>query len=74
MSPAGLATTIRRLLAWRLIDFEPGNRDMTPNAFVLHLTPLVERIAAVQSQVDAYLGLSDQEFPTNLLHGSGRQT
>ncbi|WP_018440937.1 Rha family transcriptional regulator [Trinickia symbiotica] len=68
LGSTSLATTIRRLLAWRLIDYEPGHRGNTPSTFVLHLKPLLARITAVQSQAEEYLGLSDDEMQAHLLH------
>jgi hypothetical protein len=67
-TPRGLPRTIRRLSAWELIDFVPGRPPRTPSTFVLHLTTLIERIAAVQAATDDYLGLADSEIPLDLLH------
>jgi hypothetical protein len=45
-----------------LIDFVPGGPPRTPSTFVLHLAPLIERIAAVRAATDDYLGLADSEI------------
>jgi hypothetical protein len=51
-----------------LIDFVPGGPPRTPSTFVLHLAPLIQRIAAVRAATDDYLGLADSEISLHLLH------